>query len=127
VPLGGDAQGHEQVLRDNFIHDEIKNALHQSRDAKEWEKLTPHEKIHNRAAMRRLLSALAAVTALIAAHAFAKDYHSFKEAMRNAIDSSDGKASGQLFGRAADRIANTTKSSDPVMIEITTRKPTQNI
>ena len=72
------AGDHEQVLRDNFIHAEIKNALHKVCDAREWEKLAPHEKIYNRAAIKLLLATLATVAALIAAPAYTKDYHSFK-------------------------------------------------
>lgn len=62
------------------------------------------------------------ICAVMPLSVFAKEYYGAKEAMIEAIDAKDGKASGVLKGEIADRFAETTRSSSPVIIEVSTIK-----
>lgn len=61
---------------------------------------------------------------MMASHAVlaAQEYLSPKTAMIEAIDAPDGRVSGVLVGPIADHFAATTKSTSPVLLEVTTLK-----
>lgn len=52
----------------------------------------------------------------------AKSYTDVKAAMIEAIDAPNGAVTGTLDGPIAEQISKTTKSADPVLIEVTTLK-----
>jgi hypothetical protein len=56
------------------------------------------------------------------ASVIAVEYSSPKAAMLQAIDAPDGQAQGEIVGPIADKFRETTKSSAPVMAEVTTIK-----
>ena len=58
----------------------------------------------------------------MSACAFASEYTSVKQLMVRAIDTSDGKASGFVLGRIADKFQGTTGSSARVRADVTTIK-----
>lgn len=73
-------------------------------------------------AMPRQIKYPLLLAALVSASALAKDYSMLKPALVEAIDAPDGKVSGRLVGPAADLIVQTTKSNEPVTLEISTLK-----
>ncbi|WP_141056319.1 hypothetical protein [Tepidiphilus succinatimandens] len=52
----------------------------------------------------------------------AAEYTSAKPLLLQAIDAPDGRAQGEIVGPIADKFRETTKSSAPVMAEVTTIK-----
>lgn len=52
----------------------------------------------------------------------AAEYTSAKALLLQAIDAPDGRAQGEIVGPIADKFRETTKSSAPVMAEVTTIK-----
>lgn len=52
----------------------------------------------------------------------AAEYTSAKPLLLQAIDAPDGRAQGEIVGPIADKFRETTKSSAPVMAEVTTLK-----
>ena len=52
----------------------------------------------------------------------AAEYTSAKALLLQAIDAPDGRAQGEIVGTIADKFRETTKSSAPVMAEVTTIK-----
>ena len=52
----------------------------------------------------------------------AAEYTSAKPLLLQAIDAPDGRAQGEIVGTIADKFRETTKSSAPVMAEVTTIK-----
>lgn len=52
----------------------------------------------------------------------AAEYTSAKPLLLQAIDAPDGRAQGEIVGPIADKFRETTKSSTPVMAEVTTIK-----
>jgi hypothetical protein len=52
----------------------------------------------------------------------AAEYTSAKPLILQAIDAPDGRAQGEIVGPIADKFRETTKSSAPVMAEVTTIK-----
>lgn len=72
--------------------------------------------------MLRPTRKLCVLATMVGLSAHAKDFSTLKPAMIEAIDAPGGKVSGRLVGPAADLIVNTTKSTAPVTLEITTLK-----
>ncbi|MEO1767663.1 hypothetical protein [Thiobacter aerophilum] len=58
----------------------------------------------------------------LAGSAHAAEYTSAKPLLLQAIDAPDGRAQGEIVGPIADKFRETTKSSAPVMAEVTTIK-----
>lgn len=52
----------------------------------------------------------------------AAEYTNTKPLLLQAIDAPDGRAQGEIVGPIADKFRETTKSSAPVMAEVTTLK-----
>lgn len=69
----------------------------------------------------RVLAAMAAVALIPFAHA-ADRYTNIKPLLLQAIDAPDGRDEGEIVGPIADKFRETTKSSAPVMAEVTTIK-----
>jgi hypothetical protein len=67
------------------------------------------------------IAALAA-TMCLAGTAHAAEYTSAKPLLLQAIDAPDGRAQGEIVGPIADKFRETTKSTAPVMAEVTTIK-----
>jgi hypothetical protein len=66
--------------------------------------------------------ACAAALACVATLAKAAPYDSPKALLMQAIDAPDGRAQGEIVGPIADKFQETTKSTAPVMAEVTTIK-----
>lgn len=63
-----------------------------------------------------------AYLALVSVEVAAATYDNVKTLMFEAIDAPDGRAQGEIVGPIADKFRETTKSSAPVMAEVTTIK-----
>jgi hypothetical protein len=71
----------------------------------------------------RLREGIAVVAAMVLAPiACAAEYTSVKPLLLQAIDAPDGRAQGEIVGPIADKFRETTKSTAPVMAEVTTIK-----
>ncbi|MEW5792651.1 MAG: hypothetical protein AB1790_14490 [Pseudomonadota bacterium] len=62
------------------------------------------------------------VSMVLMSVAHAAEYTSAKALLLQAIDAPDGRAQGEIVGPIADKFRETTKSSAPVMAEVTTIK-----
>jgi hypothetical protein len=68
----------------------------------------------------RIIVASFLLMASVQSHA--AEYTSAKPLLLQAIDAPDGRAQGEIFGPIADKFRETTKSTAPVMAEVTTIK-----
>jgi len=71
---------------------------------------------------KRIILGITGLVVLMAQPASATEYSDVKPLLLQAIDASDGRAKGEIVGKIADKISQTTKSTSPVMAEITTIK-----
>ena len=71
----------------------------------------------NKCSLAVVLAALS-----VTAHAEEKEYTSFTPALIEAIDAPGGTIDGYLVGPAAAHIANTTGSTEPITLNISTFK-----